>query len=477
VPGAAASAVARAARRAVGARREAFWALGTAAARRSVSTAVEPAAAPGVEDVGISDIFTRLARTITVAIDREEADSRVEREEAGARRLPVESRLRIATFFALACGVLFLPVEGASVRQEPLASLLVLYVVHAVLTSTILIASFTRRGERHADSLALFLVAGHGANVLAYTYLWPRFPGLSAGILTCLLVGNTVLFSWSTGRALALGTAFSVGFVLIGMVGAPASEAGPDTAVAEVVVLVGAATAVGCARLLALLRASLAEGQQELRSLSARLMSAQEEERGRLARELHDEFGQSLTAVSAYLWLIERQPEDLEGLRHRSAEARRVITKTLGAMRELSQLLRPPVLDTLGLIPSLEGLLQNFTDQHQIATSLSNDPLPHRLPVEMETALYRITQEALTNVARHARARRVRVGLACMKEELRLEIEDDGVGFPSPNGQATPLGNGLVGIRERVRALGGRLVLSSRPGASLEIRVPFDGAA
>jgi len=202
----------------------------------------------------------------------------------------------------------------------------------------------------------------------------------------------------------------------------------------------------------------------------------QEEERRRLSRELHDEFGQSLTAVNANLWLIERQaPADAEALRHRAAETRRLVGRTLGAMRELSQLLRPVVLDTLGLVPSLETLLDAFGEHHQIAVSLTSDGLPERLPAEMETALYRITQEALTNAARHARAARVRVALTAIGGELRLEIEDDGVGLAARNGGKPPTGTGLVGIRERVRALGGQFVLHGERGVRVEVRVPLPG--
>ena len=98
-----------------------------------------------------------------------------------------------------------------------------------------------------------------------------------------------------------------------------------------------------------------------------------------------------------------------------------------------------------------------------------------RLPAELETALYRIAQEALTNVARHARAGRVRVALTAMGGELRLEIEDDGIGLAARNGATPPTGTGLVGIRERVRALGGQLILHGERGVRLEVRVPLPG--
>jgi two-component system sensor histidine kinase UhpB len=420
---------------------------------------------------GLGDVALRVTAALTAAIDREHAEAENARD-AGGIALPMESRLRIATFFALACGVLFLPVDGSRVPSQVLASLLLLYLGHAALTSVVLIASFTARGERHADALAVGLVVGHAVNLLVYLTVWPRHPGLAAGILACLLMANTVLFGWTMGRVLVLATLFCAGFLTVGTLSVPRGIERTELFVAAIVLTVGAMTAVGSARLLAILRASLAERQRELTDLSARLMAVQEDERRRLARDLHDEFGQSLTAVNAYLWLIERQtPETEAEQRGRAAEARRLVNRTLGAMRELSQLLRPAVLDTLGLVPSLDALVKSFAASHGIAASLTADDLPSRLSVPMETALYRVAQEALTNVARHARARHVRVALAALGDEVRLEVEDDGVGLPV-NGQAAT-GTGLVGIRERVRALGGQLTVTSRRGVRLSVQVPL----
>jgi two-component system sensor histidine kinase UhpB len=282
-------------------------------------------------------------------------------------------------------------------------------------------------------------------------------------------MANAVLFSWTTTRALVVALASCAAFLAVGTRARGVER--PELAVGAMILVVGAATSVGCTRLLALLRASLALRQRELTDLSARLMAVQEDERQRLARELHDEFGQALTAVNAYLWLIERQaPEDAGELRGRAVEARRLVNSTLGSMRQVSQLLRPAVLDTLGLVPSLDALLRAFEDSHRIVTSLAADGLPERLPPELETALYRVAQEALTNVARHARATRVRVALAALAGELRLDVEDDGVGLPQ-HGVAG--GTGLVGIRERVRALGGELTIVSRRGVHLSVHVPL----
>src|SRR5262249_54222536 len=154
------------------------------------------------------------------------------------------------------------------------------------------------------------------------------------------------------------------------------------------------------------------------------------------SRDLHDEFGQSLTAAMAHLWLLDRQlPDDMEKARRLLGDVRRVMTQTLGAMREMSHLLRPPILDDLGLVASLEAPLRTFGEHHGIATKLVVDGVPERLAPEIEIGLYRVTQEALTNVARHAQARRVRVELVPASGGYSLLIEDDGRGLPTEHGR------------------------------------------
>lgn len=422
-----------------------------------------------IDRLGLGDVSARLLAPVAGTATGETAT-------VDAQALALDARLRIATVVALSMGVIFLPLEARSASTEVLFSLLLLYGMHTLLSSFILIASHTRAGVRHADRLAVLLVVGHAVNLHAYLVLWPTQPGLAGGILACLLMGSTVLFSWSPRRVLLLSVLVVGSFAVVGdHVAEFAADRAPFT-VATLVLAVAAATAVGSARVLALLRTRLAARQDELTALSSRLMSVREEEHRRLSRELHDEFGQTLTAVNAQLWLIERQgPDDAAALLARTAEARRLVSRTLAAMRELSQLLRPSVLDDLGLVPSLEGHLETFGRQHGIGTSLSAEGLPERLPAEVETAFYRITQEALTNVARHARATRVRVALMAMGDELRLEIEDDGVGLPGASDRRP--GTGLIGIRERALALGGHLVLGGAKGARLVVRVPHPRVA
>jgi signal transduction histidine kinase len=393
--------------------------------------------------------------------------------EAGRHGRSFRLRLRIAAFLALAAGFLFLPIEAHYREPGEMRPLAVAWTIHTALALLALGASYAPIGPRAIDRLVVVLVLAHVVNAHLYLLLTPRDPALVASGLNCLLVVGPVFFSWTDRRTAAVATLTCAAFAVV-VSRLPATAVRAESAgVAFGAVLVGSGIAVASARLLGQLRASLARRRRELAALSTRLMTAHEEERQRLSRELHDEFGQSLTAVNAYLWLIERQPGDVDALRARTSEARRVVSRTLSAMRELSQLLRPSVLDDFGLVPSLESQLTAFAERHGLAVTFAADGMPERLPPELETALYRIAQEALTNVARHARARRVRVTLTLRDREVRLDVEDDGVGFPlrPPNGSRP--GTGLIGIRERVRALGGSVSLSSSGGARLRVVVPL----
>jgi signal transduction histidine kinase len=384
--------------------------------------------------------------------------------------------VRIAALIVFVSVVVFLPIDA---RYSPagLTRVLIVYGAHTLVGAVVLLASLTRRGARHPDALAMVLVLGAVANTNLYVYLWPRNPVLVANALVCLLMGCAVVFSWSTQRMAWISLLTLASFALV-CLRASVEDLGGAPVVSAVAALgVGGIVAIGGASILGRMRASLAARQVELAAFSARLMAAQEEERRRLARELHDELGQSLTAVNAYLWLIEKElPESQATQRGRAGEARRLVSKTLAEMRELSHLLRPSTLDDLGLVPSLDSHLKAFADQHQIATSFTADDLPERMPAAVETALYRITQEALTNVARHSGARRVRVTLARAGGELRLEIADDGRGLPVRAGGPRS-GNGLVGIRERVHALGGTMTIGSESGVRLSVRMPLPPAA
>ncbi|HVM57517.1 MAG TPA: GAF domain-containing sensor histidine kinase [Gaiellaceae bacterium] len=204
--------------------------------------------------------------------------------------------------------------------------------------------------------------------------------------------------------------------------------------------------------------------QRVAREALQRVVTAQELERRRIARELHDETGQALTSILLSLGPIEEAHDERE-LRAAVADVRELVRSTLQDVRQLAVELRPKVLDDFGLVAALERLTQSFGEQTGIAVHFQQvlPPTAGRLPPEVETALYRIVQESLTNVVKHARATSVSVVLTRKDDSVSVVVEDDGVGFEP--GRTREGGIGLAGMRERVALLGGRLAIESRPGA------------
>lgn len=387
--------------------------------------------------------------------------------------LPAPWQLRVAALLNLGALAAIMPLQVYYAQVEPVAKLWPAYLLQLLLAALLAAASYTRLAARYADALSVIFLLGLTADVFLGQVLAPNYPALSAFGFSCILIGSAVFFAWSTRRVVLLAVLGGLAFVLLGL--AQRSHAPPETPflMAAAMLGFGAAISVAGAEVLTRYRASLARRQTELAALSFRLMSLQEEERRRLSRELHDDLGGSLTGLSSYLWLAERKlPEGDSEVRAHVVDARRLASQTLAHMRELSHLLRPSVLDDLGLVPSLDAHLEAFGKRHEITTRLDADELIDRLPLETETALFRIAQEALTNVARHAHAQHVRVVLAVEPELVRLEIEDDGVGLPTGNGAEARRGLGLVGIRERALALGGTLEITSKRGTRIVVRVP-----
>jgi signal transduction histidine kinase len=196
-----------------------------------------------------------------------------------------------------------------------------------------------------------------------------------------------------------------------------------------------------------------------------RVVAAQELERQRLARELHDETGQALTSI--LLGLKQLDGESPEAV----AELRELVVETLQDVRRLAVELRPKVLDDFGLVPALERLTQGFAEHTGISVDLEASALSERLPVEVETAIYRIVQESLTNVVKHAQANSVSVVFTRGDGRIKAVIEDDGMGFEPEAGSE---GIGLVGMRERIELLDGSLTVESseRSGTTVAVEVP-----
>jgi len=213
--------------------------------------------------------------------------------------------------------------------------------------------------------------------------------------------------------------------------------------------------------------------QEDLRQLSLKVLSTQEDERRRISRELHDAMGQGLLALKLHLEILADQiPPEMASQREEIGEAHAIATQTIEEIRRLVADLRPLKLDDLGLVPTLRGLIKDFSRKFKIRTTLKRVKLYRRLPSDMETMIYRIVQEALTNVAKHARATEVSIWLERIEERVRVRVIDNGVGF-----DATTLARrrarrfGLVGIQERVDLMGGDFQILSGRGRGTEVRV------
>jgi signal transduction histidine kinase len=220
--------------------------------------------------------------------------------------------------------------------------------------------------------------------------------------------------------------------------------------------------------------------QVGMRGYLAALTQGQEEERKRLARELHDETAQSLIALDQKLQMAQRAlGRDPRAAAARLDELRAMAADLIQEVRRFSRNLRPIYLEDLGLIPALEMLTRdaNGSNNGTLITSFSVTGASLRLKPEREIALYRIVQEALNNVAAHARAARVDVSVAFTEEEIAVTIADNGAGFYIPDrpGELAEAGHyGLLGMRERAELAGGWLSIESQPGrgTTIEIHLP-----
>ena len=221
--------------------------------------------------------------------------------------------------------------------------------------------------------------------------------------------------------------------------------------------------------------------QQHLRQLSRRVVQVSEATMQRVSHELHDDLGQALTAVKMDLGRLDRDLPADSPLHTQIQETREQIAGVLQSVRTLSQLLRPAVLDDLCLIPAIRSYCSRFGERTALAIGLSLPPAETRLPQPIEVTVYRVLQESLTNVARHANARRVDIQLAADESNATLTVSDDGCGFEAIEHLEAPSENrgmGLVGMRERAEVYGGKLTIESQPsrGTRVVLSVPLAGA-
>lgn len=210
----------------------------------------------------------------------------------------------------------------------------------------------------------------------------------------------------------------------------------------------------------------LEANEREFRHLGRSVLRVQEDERRRLARELHDGIGQNLTALKHRLAQLRDAPTVDAPLREGLDAAIDLCAHTLEDTRQLSRLLRPTILDDLGLEPALRSLGRSVGESAGIAVAIEVEPLP-ALDGEYETLLFRVAQEALNNIAKHAQARSVLLRVVERDGRLQLQVVDDGVGF-DPAARAG--GSGLSGMRERLRLFQGTLDVHSSPGSGTRLR-------
>ena len=232
------------------------------------------------------------------------------------------------------------------------------------------------------------------------------------------------------------------------------------------------------------LRKEIAERERveaDLERLLSRLVSAQEDERRRIAREMHDQLGQNLSALALKLSALKNDYETQPELREHFASLKRSVKQLDTDVGFLVRDLRPTALDDFGLVVALSNYARNWSKQFGVRAELHTSGMEKdRLTGEMETVLYRITQEALTNVAKHANAEHVDILLERRSDHVSLIVEDDGVGFDVERAfGAGEKGFGLIGMRERAALVAGTLAVESRPGAgaTIAVRIPASQVA
>jgi signal transduction histidine kinase len=228
----------------------------------------------------------------------------------------------------------------------------------------------------------------------------------------------------------------------------------------------GLALAISISILILRLLKENMEARTNLRELSARLVRAQEEERRALSRELHDETGQSFSAILLEAENLLDEPHR-DSVRPHIESIRGVAERGLAAARNLALLLRPSMLDDLGLVPALNWQARELAKRTGLRVQVSAADVPEDLPEEHKTCVYRVVQEALNNVARHAQASAVQVSLIRNNGFIDLTVQDDGSGFDAARVQ----GLGLLGMEERIHHLGGEFTVDSHPGRGTRLKV------
>jgi signal transduction histidine kinase len=222
--------------------------------------------------------------------------------------------------------------------------------------------------------------------------------------------------------------------------------------------------------------------EQELRRLSGQLLRLQDEERRRIARDLHDSTGQDLVALATLVSQLHASiPSSSRKLRNLASQCQELADRCIREVRTLSYLLYPPMLDEAGLEDAIRHYVDGFSERTGIEVKLKISPQSGRLPPDVELALFRVIQESLTNIQRHSQSLRATIQLDRSAEEVKLEISDKGQGasrggLTGATGPPFRLGVGIPSMHERVRLIGGRLEIeSTSSGTTVRVTIPVDG--
>lgn len=218
-----------------------------------------------------------------------------------------------------------------------------------------------------------------------------------------------------------------------------------------------------------------------LRLLSHRILSAQEEERKKISRELHDQIAQMLAGINVHLATFNgAAARGRVGLSRKIRDTQRMVEKSVKVVHRFAQELRPPVLDDLGLIPAFQSFLKNFTERTGIRVHLKASAGIDELNSDKRTVLYRVAQAALTNVGQHAEATRVTITVLKTADAVKMDVQDNGKAFDVErrlySGKNKRLG--VVGMRERVEMVGGTFNIKSAPGdgTAIAVQIPLRGS-
>jgi signal transduction histidine kinase len=224
--------------------------------------------------------------------------------------------------------------------------------------------------------------------------------------------------------------------------------------------------------------------QKQLQHLSHQILRAQEEERKRISRELHDDIAQVLTAISFHLAVVKMEAaSNGKGLKEKIAHTQRLVEQSVNIVHQFAGQLRPAALDDLGLIPALHSYVKDFAKQTGLSVHFTSFTRgrTEQLDAAKRTVLYRVVQEALINVAKHAHASLVNVNIRKLRGVIRMEVQDNGKSFEVQRmlSAQRSRGLGLLGMRERVEMVGGRFTVESAPGQGTTIRaeIPFANGA